>query len=98
MARLFHRLIAATLAALLLTGAVATAALARATGFTETIVIDLTGQVVDGCGEPVILSGSLRDTFHLTERVDGSSTWAVTTHPAGLFGTGLSSGSTYRAT
>jgi hypothetical protein len=98
MSRLFHRLAAAILAAMLLTSMLATAALARATSFTETIVIDLTGVVIEGCDEPVVLSGSLRDVLHLTDRSDGSFTLAITTHPAGLSGTGLISGSIYQAT
>jgi len=94
----FHRLIAANLAALLLAGLLSTTALAAATTFTSAIRIDLTGEVVGACSEPVMLSGSIRDVLHVTERADGSLTFAVTTHPAGMFGTGLITGKVYRAT
>lgn len=98
MAALSHRLPTAILAAMLIAGMSTASVLAAADTFTETIEIDLTGEVIDACGEAVVLSGSLRDVLHITERADGSSTFAVTTHPAGLSATGLLSGTTYRAT
>lgn len=98
MAALSRRLPPALLAALLLAGVASTNALAGANTFTETIVIDVTGEVVVACTEPVVLSGTLRDVLHVTERADGSVTFTVTTNPAGLSATGLISGSMYRGT
>lgn len=98
MVPLLRRLPAATLAAMLLGSMASTVALGAASTFTETIVIDLTGEVVDGCTEPIRLSGSLREVLHVTDRADGSLTFSITTHPAGLSGTGVISGKRYLAT
>lgn len=98
MAPLVHRGTAALMAAMLLASLSTTSALARASSFTSPIVVDLTGEIMDGCDEPIVLSGVLRDVLHITWRADGSLTFVSTTHPAGLTGTGLISGSVYRGT
>ncbi len=70
---------------------------AAASTFTEVIEIDLTGTVVQGCEEPILLDGSLRNTFHITEDGAGGFTIHDVSHPAGLSGTGLISGDRYQA-
>ena len=99
MVALLHRGTAAILAAMLLAAITSTTTLAGgATSFTSPIVVDLTGEIMEGCSEPIVLSGVLRDVLHITERADGSLTFVTTTHPAGLTGIGLTSGSAYRGT
>ena len=88
----------ALLAAIVIASLSTTSALARASTFTSPIVVDLTGEVMTGCDEPIVLSGVLHDVLHVTDREDGSSTFTVTTNPAGLTGTGLISGDVYRGT
>ena len=94
---LLNRVAAASAAALLIGSMTAVTALAGAVSFTEPIQIDVTGIIVDGCTEPIVLSGVIHDVLHVTERSDGSHTWSVTSNPGGLAGTGLITGATYRA-
>jgi hypothetical protein len=62
--------------------------------FTETAVITF-DMVVDGCEEPIWLTGTLRDTFHVTETSSGAITLMAVTS-AQLSGVGLITGATYR--
>lgn len=61
--------------------------------FTDTSVYPF-DMVVDGCDEPIWLTGTLRDTFHVTE-TDGSITLIAITS-AQLSGVGLVTGAKYR--
>jgi hypothetical protein len=62
--------------------------------YTETSVATV-DQIVDGCEEPILLTGTLRDTFHVTETAGGAVT-LMTITSAQLSGVGLESGATYR--
>ena len=98
MGSLFRRFTAATVVAALLGIVTSTSALALATTFTEPIIIDLTGETLQGCTEPVVLTGSIHDVLHITERADGSHTFVVSSNPGGMYATGLTTGNVYRAT
>lgn len=98
MASRWHRSPAAGLLAVLLACLAVSPTLGAALSFTESASFDLTGVIVEGCGELVELSGSVHDTFHVTERANGSHTFVISTNPTGLLATGLTTGSIYRAT
>ena len=61
--------------------------------FSQTIPVDF---VIDGCAEPIHLTGVLRDILHITETDDGRMTLVFVTAAAGITGIGLDSGATYR--
>jgi hypothetical protein len=88
---------------LTITAALAIGALAVPTGasaaetFTGQTEYSLDGVVTDGCEEPVLLSGYLRETFHVTETSDGALTLVLVTTPVNLMGVGLETGTMYRA-
>jgi hypothetical protein len=67
------------------------------TAFTVRETIPLDGVVIDGCDEPIMLSGSLYAIFHLTELDSGAVTGVSVSGPSGVSGTGLTSGAQYRA-
>ena len=64
--------------------------------FTQASVIPF-DLVVDGCEEPIWLTGTLRDTFHVTETDDGGITLMAVTSSQ-LSGVGLVTGAKYRGT
>lgn len=75
----------------------APAAATAATAFTFVGDIPLDGVVIQGCEEDVVLSGSLRDVFHVTENNNGGATLVAVTVASGLSGIGVDSGALYRA-
>jgi hypothetical protein len=68
---------------------------AAAEQLTEINIITFEDVVVDGCDEPISLSGSISDVFHFTINNDGGITLVESTGPMHLTGTGLDSGATY---
>ncbi len=70
---------------------------ARAESFTvvETFPINF---VIEGCEEPIKLSGQLHSVFHVTLDNQGGFHLVITTNPQGVTGVGLISGTTYQGT
>jgi hypothetical protein len=64
-------------------------------GFTIVSVIPI-DIVLDGCEEPIALSGTLRDVLHVTELPSGAVTFVAVTSSANITGVGLVTGDSYR--
>ena len=91
------RLAHAALIAMLGVAVVPAATAASGAGvFVEHLTIPLDGEIVEGCTEPILLSGSLRDVLVIVEQPNGGVTIHVTTSPSGVSGIGLESGAMYR--
>ena len=70
----------------------------QAAAVTETTVETIPFEdVVQGCGEDIIINGEIHVVFHVTEDASGGFHVHTLFHPQGLTGVGATSGATYHA-